>query len=683
MLNYEFKKLMIKNYGLILILLLLIIKILISLNSIPVQKFNNNTTEKYYSQYMSVLEGKFTQEKENFILNEKAIIADAKTKEADLSNKLINGFFNNDDEFVDEYNLLVPDLEKQDAFDLIYEKYQAVLQNKDSIYFMSEEIPFLQKDYPDILLLILIIVLTAVLLLSEENTNMILFIKTCKNGKAKSFSSKILLLTYILTIVWFVFTLIDFFIILKFNGIAVLNYPIQSLSYYSTSNHNINFLSLFLLINIIKLCGYFMVMGFVIIIAFATKKPLFTVFIPSAIILLQQFLFSSKNYGYYLPTGLLIAVGYFKGDEFQTSFLGDNTNNIKILFSEVPTAILIINIIIAIIIFSIAIIMGVYRYNTTLKCKKLKCVIAIIGVLLIFSGCNNTKQIEKVNYNYNEIFCLQQNDKYYFAIEPELRCVNKNTYEEFNILRNPFETEEAFSTCIYKDELYFLNNMNNSFIIKSISLKDFSEKQILSQSIDTKYSFLGLTANNDITLNEAVHGFFVDDNNIYLLGTPSNYLYSYNRKSKEITCIIDEKIYSNLISFDGNKIYYVNSELLLKSYDLKSKVTAQISKKLIKSLSISDNYLYYSDKDGTYRYNICNSMEEKINEYYATFISVDNDNIFYTNKDRILYRYNINTKKCSEFCSEWIVYFCCLTNTNKIYIQTFKEDKYDIKVLEY
>ena len=58
--------------------------------------------------------------------------------------------------------------------------------------------------------------------------------------------------------------------------------------------------------------GYFFVVSVVILLSVTLHKMLFTIFIPSAICILQQFSFTPDTPSYYIPTGFLRAVGYLQ-----------------------------------------------------------------------------------------------------------------------------------------------------------------------------------------------------------------------------------------------------------------------------------------------------------------------------------------------------------------------------------
>lgn len=100
-------------------------------------------------------------------------------------------------------------------------------------------------------------------------------------------------------------------------GWQALSYPIQSIRYFSGCVYNISILNSFVLLQAIRLLGYIFLAAAVILLCVTIKKPLFVVFVPCSLCLLQQFLFTEGSTAYYLPTVFLRATRYFRGEIYQ------------------------------------------------------------------------------------------------------------------------------------------------------------------------------------------------------------------------------------------------------------------------------------------------------------------------------------------------------------------------------
>lgn len=681
MILFEALKIFIKKFGVALVLIAIFLKIIISIFSVEELSFDNKMTEYNYYSYMETVEGYVTVQKEEFFLAEKEKILAAKASGIDLSNKLANGFFENDTDFINAYNELLPILNKEAAFQIIEEKYNYALADKTKRHILSHEIPFIAVDFPDIALVFFIVLFTSLVFLDEDATKMIVLLKTSKNGQHKTFFSKCFIVFGSIFFMWAVFAMIEFIFIFKHCNFNLLSAPIQSMRYYENSLYDISFIKLIFLINITKLIGYIFLGAVSVLLSVKIKKPLLTIFIPISAIFLQQFTFSKKYLAYYLPTGLLRASGYFKGKEYLK--VGNEILKDNVVFNDIPFNTLLFIIAITIFMSFTFIYLSLSSYKNKMKKSNYKAVFMCIFSVLCLSGCTGDNNPLSTNFNFNESFVLQQNEDYYYVYENQLKSVSKESNEEFNILRDVFIDESIWSFCLFNENCYYMHFESNSTSIGCVSLKDFSQSVLFEADDKPAYEFLGIVKKKKQMIDQIILGFFTDERNLYLITDNPTCIYQYNLKTKKLLPIIEENIYKNNVSFDGENVYYVNSHLKLNAYNVNTKKTQRLSEKNVRTITLKDNVIYFSDINGTYKYDILNDIEIKLNDYVAQRISATDNHVIFTDKNRILHSYNIVTNECKEIYSQWIVDFSCILDTNTVYIKSFDNSSFIYEIIEY
>lgn len=354
MLGYELKKLLFKQHGLILAVLFALIEI-ITLNFLYSKtNFPNMSTKEQYIKYMQIMSGEITEEKKEFILSEHKKILTAQSEFKSLQEKIISGELA-DDEYLSKYVMLEPELKKTDAFLMAFNRYKYAYGDPNRRYIM-EKCGGLCRDYPDIPIILFIVSITSVCFLSEENTRMIVLIRSYANGKKKTFVAKLLALMFTIFTMAFTIAILELIMIYRAIGAEAFMYPIQSIEYFSGCTYNMTIFQVFSAITLLRTIGYLFIIFLTIFLCVIVKKPVPVMTVPLALCLLQQFIFSTADKAYYIPTGFLRASGYFKGDTY-------NYNTSELVFSVIPTYVLFLMALLIVIIICFVIIIGGKYYN--------------------------------------------------------------------------------------------------------------------------------------------------------------------------------------------------------------------------------------------------------------------------------------------------------------------------------
>ncbi len=621
------KKLYIKQFGLILTVILIIGEIIFVNYLYPKREFTSDITERHFYEYMDKFSGKLTTEKEAEILAEQERIVDARNKTSAIEKRLYNGEYPNEEAFAAEYeeNRLIT--ERKEAFDLIFEQYSYALGSPNDRYLTVGDYSGMTADFPDVLLLALVIFLTAILFLNEESSGVITFVRISANGKQKTFFGKLAAISSFILSAQIFRTVLELLIMISRGDIRELSYPIRTIEFFQTSPYNVTILQGFMVISALRLLGYLFVAALIILLSVTLRKALFTIFIPSAVCLLQQFAFDPATPAYYIPTGFLRGMGYLRGSLTTTDFLGEEIE----IFSRIPLSFLIILVIATIVFIAIAL-KAAYNYYSCKRFKPHKRILAAITAVSLcgaLSGCTHISQND-VKFNLREnMFFTQNANNFYISTSENILQISKDNEADISLIHRVFDDSlNLFFTPVLmaNNNLYYLNGMT----VNALSLSDYSSKKVYSEKYFDQSGFLDikLTAEPDLsgTLG-VITGFFTDGKIFY-------YIYG-SRVYKNGKCIINDDVYGSMISFDGRKIYYINELLQLKCYDTATGEIARLPGEFVRSIYYDGTRLLFSDKNGIFALNSADNTAVKISDFTAKQITSDGENIVCLNGGKL------------------------------------------------
>ncbi len=255
MLRNELKKLFIKQYGLIMIIFLIIAESTVFLFLYKEKPFDNETERQHFNFYMEKMQGMLTDEKEAFILNEQEAILSAESELRELQRKLYSGKINDESEYDILFADIQNELQKKGAFDMAFSKYKYAAQNPEKRYIISADCDGVCRDYPDIPALILITAYGALFFSAEESSKMITLIRSCTYSKKNIFFAKLGSFFIMIFSVQLVISVCEMIFICNEIGTEKLNYPLQSLEYFGGCRYNITILDAYICIQFLKLAG--------------------------------------------------------------------------------------------------------------------------------------------------------------------------------------------------------------------------------------------------------------------------------------------------------------------------------------------------------------------------------------------------------------------------------------------
>lgn len=658
----EFKKLFIKQFGLILTIAFIIGEMFFVNSLYPKREFTSKDTERYFYEYMNKFSGRLTLEKESGILAEQERIVDAQNEQAAIEERLLNGEYKSEEEFFSEYEKYRAVTERDEAFQMLFEQYSYAKGDPQNRYIMSGNYAGLGTDLPDVFLLSLIIVSTAFLFLSEESSGMITFIKLSENGKRKTFSGKIASTLMLILFGWIFSVFSQFLVMLLQGNYCELSYPLKTIEFFKSCPYYITILQGFLAISALRLLGCLFVSALMILLSAAIRKALPVIFIPCVVCLLQQFAFNPATPAYYIPTGFLRGVGYFCGDVLSKTDSGDEVK----IFSRIPLSDLLILIILTLVFITVSIVV-VYNYYTCKPkkkfFKKLFGIIAIISVCGTFSGCTD-KQNDKIIYNLQEgTFFAQNEDNFFLSRNSGIFKVSKTDDTESQLLRDVFENDQRLNAVALYGSYIYYNNWFGELNVKKLSLNDYEVSPVISNDDGTRKGFLNLNVQSGYTFPYIVTGVFSDNDSVFIVFDNS----LFRMKNGKMECLINKDIYNQMLCSDGQKIYYINSILQLRCYDTKSNDDIHLPGELVRAVYYDGTRLLFSDKNGIFVVNLSDFSAEKISDKSVDMLCSDGERVAYRHDGRIY----LLAENPVEIYFEGAKSFALVSMANRLVVQNY------------
>lgn len=646
MLLEEMKKLYIKQYGIVVMAIVFIGEIFFVSLLYPRNCFESDHSRSVFNEYMTEFRGELTLPKRDRILAEQEMILDAENAISILESKLYSGDITDRSEFRAEYDELCAVTMCSEALDMILEKYYYALGDTEKRFIICGNYESLKSDHIDFLMAAAVIIITAAAFLNEESSNVSALIRTSEKGRKCAFRFKVLSLMSFVLACQLLRMLCELFVMTSDVGISELSYPVQSIDFFQNSPYDISIIQVIFIISAIRSLGYFFVAGLVMILAVKLKTPLFTVFIPCSICLLQQFVFEPAA-AYCLPTGLLRAVGYVGGNISIDSENGSES-------AAIPFELMLAVIFFTVIFITISVVaVGKYYSCNKRRPKSQKAISSLTLVIICcyLSGCSNS-EAGSVVYNACDSFFVVQNDEYYFMSDKDgITMVNKADGSEFQMIRDPFLTSSGvYSASICGGSLFCLDAFGDQKI-SLISLETLSE------------STIGSGALGDFSVCSA----FSNGKNLYFTTFDENGVYEL--RGNETRKIISEKIYNNQLSFDGRRFYYINGVLELLCYDTQTGDKTLLSEDFARAVYYDGTRVVFSTDKGIFALDNTDFSVKILSQSNAQKICSDGEIVVFINDGRL---YCLNDDIVPIHDNEPL-YFSILTNSEKVIVREYEQ----------
>jgi hypothetical protein len=269
-------------------------------------------------QYLMKVNGKLTEEKENFIANEEKRLNDANSESNNIADRYIKGEIS-EEEFILKNKKIDKQLEKADAFKILYDQYKFIKQKPEERFFLYTNgwTNLLAHESLDMILIFLILIIITPIFTNEYEKDMIPLIITSKNGKGIISAYKIIAASIITILVTLSFSLIEYICCYLRYGLPSGSFPLESIMFFGTSKHHISLLQTYLYICLIKVIGFLVFTYFVLFISIILRGTILTLLTSLSLVLVPYFIYLNNSviYRLPLPLGFMIGNGYFRGSD--------------------------------------------------------------------------------------------------------------------------------------------------------------------------------------------------------------------------------------------------------------------------------------------------------------------------------------------------------------------------------
>ncbi len=647
---YEVKKMYIFQKGLIFIGLFILMHfiILYALDKPVNSHVEDNLTQ--YSFYLEKVRGHLSSQTEQFLQEESHLLNEAKVDTDKLYDSYYNGNLT-ERAFIQERSKLEEILKNQAGFDAIFEQYIYIREKPDERYFLNTNgwNALLGSENLDYFAVILILLLVTPIFCQEFENSMDSLTLTMKKGGRTHAVCKILLVFISIIIICIIsFGLTYLFYDIKY-GLQNGNYPLQSLSFFSTSTKKLTLIHTYIYICLFKLFGYISFSVLIMFLSVCMKKYALTLFTSVAVIFLPYIGLdiSAIKYVYTGPLGFMIATGFFRGSQYKTDRF---TDEIQEIFKEIPVSCMLISFfaLFCLVIFMIFMILKL-RSNEWQrpKRKNLPETFILSSVLFLvtigITGCKQQSHYDVYNYSSHMSF---QNDQYHFYVDDSdlnnTRLVYKNleTGEIHDLVKTPMQSSTKMERTLYGNGnyIYYIKYHINKSELKDyvdraaiieVDTRNFNEKVIFERNTNLEKKLLmgTIRLNNKDVVLQNIGSFFLNKKNIYIIGSDVRQVNRVTGKTK----ILDIPTNAN-IAYNGKRIYYIGDRYQLSYYDTEDETNGIVPEIITTKFYLDDTrvlFLNRFDQKKLYILNLQNNSLKKVLDKTVLDFRTEGNYIFY------------------------------------------------------
>ena len=367
--GFELKKIFFYHKGLMFIILFLLIKplSLVMLDSPVNQEIQEELTG--YTYYMEKIQGEITEETTEYMTTTSKLLTTATAFLQQLNNDYYDGVIDFN-EYEKKVQPIRDELKYKKGFDVLYNQYTYVREKPENRYILNTNgwDGLLSNEKLDWIFYLLLFLLITPIFCEEMGSNMEVILLTQRKGGRITANNKVVISILLAGLFTLMNSGVEYIYYMKKYGLKHGDYPLQSLSYFSNSDKSISLFDTFAYVTGLKLIGAVSLAVIIIFLSVYIRRYSLVLLISSALVLLPFYMFSEQSIKYYIPGPLsfLIATGFFRGNEYQTSVV---TGESILIFREVPCSILRFFIVAVICICSIMIFL-IRKRNTNLWCQR-------------------------------------------------------------------------------------------------------------------------------------------------------------------------------------------------------------------------------------------------------------------------------------------------------------------------
>lgn len=597
MIGFEFKKVFIKQYGLILIALLTVLKLFSSADLFkPDTGALTPKQREVYLEYMKEYGGVLTDEKEAGILEKYRLLTEAISKQRQIMDKLQSGEYATTDEYFRALAEVPEIISDRAAIEKLYRGYESVAKDREHRVLLAFDAPAMTVGQ-EYWLLIFVCYISAISVYYERKIAGLQ--KASTNGR-KTYAAKLLAVFSAIGAVWLIFSVIEFAALSSVLSGSELSASLASLeSFKETPYTKLTILGGFIAAEAVKLSGYLFTAAVTLITVRLSGNLVLSVFSPVALNVVWIYLFSDRTAGFYQPFALMRGAPYLTGTRYQ-----DIGNGSYIAIQEeIPTLVLVLLLAISTAVIAFACALVVSSGNNKLKKRGKLGVIAGISMLtMLLGGCSSGSRTENCGSAGG---IVQSGDRYYAMGENIVMLDSELNVLSDSIMRDVFETDRRIEG-IFADGnyLYCCYERDLSCYIDRIDLTDFSKENVYFGDYSymwqqTKYFDMITAWDAENVSAISVRDFFVSGGKL-VMSMDNNTVYSLDLASKTKKYLFEDVEVNDLCA-SGGRIYYINMTGELICFDGSEKTA--VSDRIFRSVCADGSRVYGTCSGGVFGYD--------------------------------------------------------------------------------
>ena len=615
---YEMKKILIKQYAIIILAAVVIVRLL---SSLPLAKqtygFDSATEREKYFEIISPFIGAVTEEK-----TDRADELENQLKTASQQyDKLIDQRLEHkisDIEYYEQMKLYEPTLNIKKQIEKTVEQVRQAQERQCDILPVSY-FPIICDASADYLFVLAICLICSLSVITEYTSKTRYILCTTPAGQSRSMAAKTAVLLLAVAVASVLLSAVEGYCLSKQLPFEYWAYSARGVEIMTNCTAELSIGGLFIQTQLIKLVGSIFTASVAILISELFKSYAASVFSLVTVQIVVDYVGNRSNLSYLLPTGAMRGYGYFYGDVTPTA------ENNYMQFSGVPlwyTAVLICGLLI----FSAAACTGtILSCNNRLKRKRKKIrkaallsTMCIITSLLL-SSCSvannrydpeDTMKLVGGSYTligeYNIPFTNElKTSKYEIVLDTNqssggfsISLIDLASNEKLDIPQSYF-SDETFIHCFITEHYILVEYIakDGTEAMRYYDLNDFSTQTIAQNIRGVEKNLFGLTFKDSESIFTTSSLIFTDDRDFFFVTDSGLYKVGIN---KNASLIIDEPVTEGLI-YDAHSIYFISEKDSIKRYDLSTGILSEIvsAEKIIpRSLWGDYDYIYYTSENG-------------------------------------------------------------------------------------
>lgn len=667
---YELKKMLIYRRGIWYISIFLLFSFLWLVMMDQPQNMEMIQYQEEYSWYLQHVTGAYTQEKATYLEQEAQSIASAQITQKELLDLYYAGQIS-EEEFQSKYAKQEEIIKHQDGFEVLYDQYLYVCENKDNHYFLQTNgwSGLLNRTvFPFPLFLVLLLTVIPIFC-SEYNYQMDGLIRTMQNGH-RNVLHKILIALFTAAFLSMVESVLRFlFFSIKY-GLPHGDYPIQSTPYFGGYSQTLSLMRGYWLISALRCFGCIIIAVLILLLSVLLKKYALAMLVTAASTILPYIgLAMTQIYRLPLPLTFFLATDFFAGSTYDSDPLtGEQVTifkEVSLMELSVLTGIMLLCCIAALILIKKK------TSNSWNKTQQRGCIrrgmTGSLCFVLLLSGCASPSEQQDFTGTYNSTKSYSSDVGDYevlFDEEAQKYLLYNRTVDEVLDLDPSAFAENTnagkIRSIFYRGQyIYYLQLRTESFIdrvgiynstaeivsIVELNTETFEQQVVFEQIASSGRSVFGVEYQVDDKWNFLfeINGFFLNDNSIFFRSNSN--IRKVDRKTNQVS-IIDIPTDKN-IAFDGRNIFYIDSFSILIKYDTQTAIHTPYQDIIAYNFFLTDQRIYFinrTDDNKIYTCDLDGSNIQKIMDVPAIYLTCDINTIYFTaKKDKLLYCMNIET----------------------------------------